>query len=147
MAYKGKYRPENIGKYVGDAQNIVYRSLLEIRFMVFCDKTPSILKWASEELFVPYVSPVDNRVHRYYVDFLIEVMEKDGTVKTYLIEIKPHRQCQQPKDTKNKSKRTFLKEAQTWAINNSKWKAASEFADKHNWKFKIITEKNLTTNG
>jgi hypothetical protein len=144
MAYKGKYRPENPTKYVGDSTNIIYRSLLERRFMVFCDKNPNILKWASEEMYVPYVSPLDNRVHRYFVDFLIEVKEKDGNTQTYLIEIKPSRQCVEPKDSDNKSRRTFLKEMKNWAINNSKWKAASEFANKQNWKFKIITEKNLT---
>lgn len=144
MAYKGKYRPENPTKYVGDSTNIIYRSLLERRFMVFCDKNPNILKWASEEMYVPYVSPLDNRVHRYFVDFLIEVKEKDGNTQTYLIEIKPSRQCVEPKNNDNKSRRTFLKEMKNWAINTSKWKAASEFANKQNWKFKIITEKNLT---
>jgi hypothetical protein len=147
MAYKGKYNPQNTDKYIGNHRNIVYRSLLERRFMVFCDKNPNILKWASEELFIPYLSPVDNRVHKYYVDFIIEVREKDGTVKTYLIEIKPYRHCQQPKQGVKKSRNTFLKEVKTWAINNSKWKAAEEFAKKQNWQFKIITERNLTQNG
>lgn len=144
MAYKGKYKPENTDKYVGNPQNIIYRSLLERRFMVFCDRNPNILKWASEELYIPYISPVDNRIHKYYVDFIIEVLEKDGSKKTYLIEIKPERHCFEPKNSINKSKRTFLKEMKNWAINNSKWKAAKEFADKQNWTFKIITEKNLT---
>jgi hypothetical protein len=144
MPYKGKYRPENPEKYVGNPTNIVYRSLLERRFMVFCDKNSNVIKWASEEMFIPYVSPLDNRVHRYFVDFIIEVLEKDGNKKTYLIEIKPERQCIAPKNSVNKSKRTFLKEMKNWAINNSKWKAAEEFANKQNWIFKIITEKNLT---
>ena len=77
MAYRGKYKPENPNKYVGNYSNIVYRSLLERRFMVFCDRNPNILKWASEEMAIPYISPMDNRVHRYYVDFIIEVKEKE----------------------------------------------------------------------
>lgn len=144
MSYKGKYKPENPTKYVGNINTIIYRSLLERRFMVFCDRNPNILKWASEEMFVPYISPIDNRVHRYYVDFIVEVKEKNGEVKTYLIEIKPERHCKKPENTQNKSKKTFLKELKNWAINNSKWKAAEEFANKQNWSFKIITEKNLT---
>lgn len=112
--------------------------------MVFCDKNPNILKWASEEMAIPYISPLDNKIHRYFVDFIIEVMEKNNSVKTYLVEIKPQRQCVEPKPSDKKSNRTFLKEMKTWSINNSKWKAATEFASKHNWEFKLITEKNLT---
>jgi len=143
MAYKGKYRPENPNKYVGDPKNIIYRSLLERRFMVFCDKNPNILKWASEELAIPYYSTVDNRNHKYYVDFIIEVLEKDNQVKTHLVEIKPYRQCSEPKQTQKKSKRTFLKEMKNWMINTSKWKAATDFAKQRNWDFKIITERTL----
>jgi len=146
MPYKGKYKPENPEKYVGNSNNIIYRSLLERRFMVFCDKTDSVLKWSSEELSIPYISPIDNRVHRYFVDFLIEVLEKTGNTKIYLIEVKPSRQCVKPKDSENKKQRTFLKESKTWLINNSKWDAASEFAKKQNWEFKIITEKILGIN-
>jgi len=144
MPYKGKYRPETPSKYVGDPANIIYRSLLERRFMVFCDKNPNILKWASEEMFVPYYSPIDKKMHRYYVDFVIEVLEKNGSVKTYLIEIKPSRQCKVTKESTNKSNKTFVKEMKNWVINNSKWKAAEDFAKKQNWEFKIITEENLT---
>lgn len=143
MPYRGKYRPENPKKYVGDYNNIIYRSLLERKFMVFCDRNPNILKWASEEMAIPYISPLDNRMHRYFVDFIIEVVEKDGKTKTYMVEIKPQRQCVEPKPSDNKSKKTFLKEMKTWSINNSKWKAAKEFAIKNNWEFKVITEKNL----
>jgi hypothetical protein len=143
MAYSGKYRPQNVKKYVGDPTKIIYRSLLERRFMVFCDNNSNVLKWASEELSIPYFSPIDNRMHLYYVDFIIEVKAADGKVKTYLVEIKPERQTKQPKDSQNKSKRTFLKEMSTWTINNRKWQAAEKFAKENNWEFKIITEKTL----
>ncbi len=111
--------------------------------MVFCDNNSNVLKWASEELSIPYFSPIDNRMHLYYVDFIIEVKAADGKVKTYLVEIKPERQTKQPKDSQNKSKRTFLKEMSTWTINNRKWQAAEKFAKENNWEFKIITEKTL----
>lgn len=143
MAYKGKFKPQNTKKYVGNPQNIIYRSLLERRFMVFCDNNPNVLKWASEELFIPYVSPFDNKMHRYFVDFIIEVKNMSGEIKTYLVEIKPHKQTRQPEKTQKKSKRTFLKEIHDWTINNKKWEAAQKFAKENNWEFKIITEKTL----
>jgi len=146
MAYKGKYKPKHPEKYAGNPDNIIYRSLLERRFMVFCDNTPYILKWASEELGIPYISPVDNRVHKYFVDFIIEVVQKTGLSQVYLVEIKPSRQCVSPKATQKKSKRTFLNETKTWLVNSSKWEAATEYAKKNNWEFKIITEKTLKVN-
>lgn len=111
--------------------------------MVFCDTNPNILKWASEELFIPYVSPFDNKMHRYYVDFIIEVKNTNGEIKTYLVEIKPEKQTRQPQKTENKSKRTFLREIHDWTINNKKWEAAKQYAEKNNWEFKIVTEKTL----
>lgn len=143
MAYSGKYKPQNIKKYVGNPSKIIYRSLLERRFMVFCDSNPNVLKWASEELAIPYVSPLDNRMHRYYVDFIIEVKTANNDIKTYLVEIKPDRQTKKPRTTEKKSNKTFLKEMTTWAINTKKWQAAEQFAKENNWEFKIITEKTL----
>lgn len=143
MAYSGKFKPQNVKKYVGDHNKIIYRSLLERRFMVFCDTNPNILKWASEELSIPYISPLDNRMHRYYVDFIIEVKTANNQIKTFLVEIKPEKQTKHPTSSENKSKRTFLKEMSTWAINNKKWQAAEQFAKENNWEFKIITEKTL----
>ena len=150
MAYKGKYRPKKASKYRGDVRNIVYRSLLERRFMVFCDTNESVIWWSSEEVVVPYVSPVDNRWHRYFVDFLVELKTKDGMYETVLIEVKPHRQCKPPKkmnlvgvDKRTKQARRYIREATTWGINSAKWDAATEYASKKGWKFKIITDKEL----
>ena len=86
MAYKGKYRPKKPSKYRGDIRNIVYRSLLERRFMVFCDTKDSVVWWNSEEVIVPYISPVDNRWHRYFVDFLVKIENKQGKEEIILIE-------------------------------------------------------------
>jgi len=77
-SYKGKFIPTNPKKYLGDVNSIIYRSLLERRFMVYCDQTPKVLKWTSEEVVVPYISPVDNKMHRYFVDFFVEVQTKSG---------------------------------------------------------------------
>ena len=69
MAYKGKYRPTHPSKYRGKPTNIIYRSLWELKFMKYCDSNKNILEWGSEEVIVPYRSPIDNRYHRYFPDF------------------------------------------------------------------------------
>lgn len=142
MSYKGIFKPSNPSKYMGDHTNIIYRSLWERKFMVFCDTSSNIIKWASEEIAIPYLSPVDKRYHRYFVDFLIQVKEKDGNVQTYIIEIKPDKKCKEPNKNKKVTKK-YLQEIVEWQINKSKWAFAEEFANKRNWKFKIITEKEL----
>ena len=141
MSYKGIFKPKNPEKYVGDPTNIVYRSLWERKFMVFCDNNSSVLKWCSEEIAIPYLSPVDGKYHRYFVDFLVEFNTVTGQ-KIYLIEIKPKRQCKQPEKGK-KTTKTYLKEIQTWKINSSKWSHAKKFAEQNNWHFKILTEDDL----
>ena len=90
MAYKGKFRPSVPKKYKGDYTNIIYRSLWELKFMKYCDSNKNILEWGSEEFFIPYLSPIDNRAHRYFPDFYIKVRESNGQIKKYVIEIKPN---------------------------------------------------------
>lgn len=141
MSYRGIFKSKNPQKYVGDPSNIVYRSLWERKFMVFCDSNPSVIKWCSEEIAVPYLSPVDGKYHRYFVDFLVEFKTTTGS-RVYLIEIKPKRQCKEPQKGKRTTK-SYLKEMQTWKINNSKWTHAKKFAEKNNWQFKILTEEDL----
>ena len=97
MSYKGKFRPQNYKKYKGDHTNIIYRSGWELTFMKYLDRQPEVLKWSSEEIIVPYRSPIDNKVHRYYPDFLIKVKESNGKLKKYVIEIKPKKQTIEPK--------------------------------------------------
>ena len=76
MTYKGKFITNNTQKYVGDHRNIIYRSLWELKFMKWCDRNRNIIEWGSEEFFIPYVSPLDNKPHRYYPDFYMKL--KDG---------------------------------------------------------------------
>ena len=142
MSYKGKFKPKYPNKYRGDPTNIVYRSLWERKFMTFCDNSSTITNWSSEELAIPQLSPVDKKYHRYFVDFVIEVVEKDGTTQTYLVEIKPHKKCAEP-IKKQKITKKYLQEVVEWQINKSKWAFAEQFAVKRNWKFKIITEREL----
>lgn len=140
--HQGRFIPQNISKYIGDSQNIFYRSGYELKFMKWCDKNPAVLEWGSEEIVIPYRSPLDNRVHRYFVDFYIKIQEKNGIVSKYLVEVKPSRFAQEPKIPKRKTKR-FIEEVKQWGVNQSKWKSAKEFCADRGWKFIIVTEKEL----
>lgn len=142
MAYKGKYKIINTNKYKGDYTNIIYRSLWERRFMTYCDTNDSILKWSSEEICIPYRSPLERKVRRYYPDFWLEVKKADGKKEKVLIEVKPKKQTQPPKIQKTKTTR-YLKEVKTWGVNKAKWEAATAFCKKKNWRFLILTEKEL----
>lgn len=141
MSYKGWFKPKNPKKYNGDPSNIIYRSSWELRVMKYLDEHPSIMWWSSEELFIPYKSPVDQKVHRYFPDFITKVKQSDGKERTLVIEVKPLKQTQKPVQKRKTQK--FLQEAATYAINQEKWRAADLFCKEHGWQFKIITEKDL----
>ena len=140
--YSGKFRPRNALKYRGDVANIVYRSGYELKFMNWCDLNESVIQWGSEEVVIPYRSPLDNRVHRYFVDFLIRIRNSNDKIEEYLIEVKPYRFTQEPKKPKRKTK-NFINEVKQWGVNLAKWEAAEEYCADRNMKFKIITEKEL----
>jgi hypothetical protein len=142
MAYKGKYQPSNPKKYVGDPTNIIYRSLWERRFMRYCDNTQSIIEWGSEEMFVWYKSPIDNRPHRYFPDFYIKVKEASGKIKKYIIEIKPQRQTTPPPKPKRQTQ-GYIREAYEYARNQAKWSAAKEWCLDRGYEFRVFTEKEL----
>ena len=142
MSYKGKYQPSYPKKYKGDPTNIIYRSLWERRFMKYCDHNENILEWGSEELALPYRSPIDGRIHRYFPDFYIKVKESTGQIKKYLIEVKPKRQTVEPAVQKRKTKQ-YIYEVVEYAKNQAKWKAAKDFCKDRLWEFKIITEDDL----
>ena len=142
MSYKGKYYPSFPRKYKGDPTNIIYRSLWERKFMVYCDKNQNILEWASEEIAIPYRSPIDNRVHRYFPDFYMKVKERGGKVKRYVIEVKPAKQTKPPVKPKRQTK-GYIREAYEYARNQAKWKMAKEYCADRQWEFKVVTEKEL----
>ena len=141
MSYKGTFKPKNPTKYNGNANNVIYRSLWELRVMKYLDDHPEVIWWASEELIIPYYNPIDNKKHRYFPDFVAKMKRKDGTVMTYVIEVKPEAQTKPPTQ-KRKTKR-YIQEAATYIVNQSKWKAATEFCKDHGWEFQVITEKHL----
>ena len=142
MAYKGRYQPNNPLKYKGNFRNIIYRSLWELKFMKYCDSNQNILEWGSEEIIVPYRSPIDNRYHRYFPDFYIKVRESTGKIKKYIIEVKPQKQCIEPKVQKKKT-RSYVYQVCEYAKNQAKWKAAEEYCMDRGLEFKILTEKEL----
>ena len=142
MSYKGKYQPSYPQKYKGNPTNIIYRSLWERKFMVYCDTNENIIEWQSEEKSIPYRSPVDGKIHRYFPDFLIKVKESNGTIKNYMIEIKPAKQTVPPPKPKRQTKK-YLYEAYEYAKNQAKWEAAREFCKDRQWEFKVLTENEL----
>ena len=143
MSYKGKYIPKNPQKYKGNPSQIIYRSLWERKFMVYCDKNDKVIEWGSEEVIVPYRSPWDGKIHRYFPDFYIKIKQSSGGVKKFIIEVKPEYQCKQPNKTPKKRTRKWYKEVQTYGINQAKWKSAIDWCANRGMEFKILTEKHL----
>jgi hypothetical protein len=139
---KSRYRPTYPEKYKGNPNNIICRSSWERKFCSWCDLNVNILEWASEEFFIPYLSPVDKRIHKYYPDFIVKMKEKTGEIKTYVIEVKPKRQTMPPQ-RKSRVTKNFLYEVKTYEVNKAKWKAAEEWCNDRLLEFKVITEDDL----
>ena len=142
MSYKGRYTLKNPEKYAGNANTVVYRSLWEKQAFKWCENNPKVKLWNSEEIVVPYKSTVDKKLHRYFVDLLIQLDNKE----TYLIEIKPKSQTIPPKKRSRKTKK-YINEIVTYAKNQDKWEAATQFAEHKGWKFQVWTEETLKNLG
>lgn len=138
----GKFRPKNPAKYKGNATNIYFRSSWELRLMGYLDTHPDIIEWSSEEVVVPYVSPVDGQRHRYFVDFWVKQKNKNGKVEILLLEVKPKAQTMEPKPQQRKTK-SYISQVMAWGVNSAKWRAARNLCEQNNWTFKIITEHEL----
>lgn len=136
---QGRYTPEQPHKYAGNVHDIVYRSSWELKVMIRLDRDPAVVYWNSEGLAIPYRSPLDEKVHRYFPDFIFKVRARDGSLKTWICEVKPHAQTQLR--TQKRNTRKFLSEVATYAVNQAKWKAAEEFCKDQGWFFQVLTEK------
>lgn len=148
MTLKGKYTPQNISKYKGNWKNIVHRSGWERQVMKYLDENEAVIEWSSEELIIPYTSPLDGLRHRYFPDFWIKVRRPDGELREYIWEVKPHAQSVQPtltEDATKAQKRRYALSVRTYAINMAKWTAARDICTQKGWTFHIITEKQLAT--
>ena len=144
MAYQGKFKPQNPRKYMGDCTNIVYRSHWELKLMSYLDKRPKVINWASEEVVIPYKSPIDGRWHRYFPDFYVEQINKSNKKEKILIEVKPKYQTIPPAvQSGKKPTKRYINEVKTWGINKAKWEAAGEFCLDKGWKFQIMHEDHL----
>ena len=142
MSYKVKYQLKNPSKYKGNPTLVIYRSLWERSYMKKLDLNENILEWSSEEIALPYKSPLDDRIHKYYPDFYVKERLSDGTIKKYIVEIKPKKQTLEPKVPKRKTK-GYLYEVMEYVKNQAKWKAAEEFCKDRQWEFKVLTEDHL----
>ena len=143
MAYKGRYNPKNPNKYLGDPSRVIYRSSWERKFMKYCDDNAAILEWGSEEVIIPYLSPWDVKIHRYFPDFYIKVRQANGSVKKMIIEVKPKKQTVPPTVTPKRKTRRWYKDVKTWGVNEAKWKYATEWCNNNDIEFKILTEDHL----
>jgi len=141
-AYKGKFNPQNYSKYEGDPTGIIFRSLWERKAMKYLDENPAVILWSSEEISIPYRSPVDDRVHRYFPDFKMTVRTISGEIKTYLVEVKPKKQTVAP-EVKKRITKAYITEVATWGVNSAKWEAAEAYCANKGWDFMIITETEL----
>ena len=142
MAYSGKFKPKNPNKYIGDVKDIVYRSLWERSAFKFMDQQSSIRYWSSETVVIPYLCETDRKVHRYFMDLWFQTDQG----KTYIVEIKPKSQTEQPKKPKRQTKK-YITESLTWVKNQSKWRAAEQYALDRGWHFEIWTEETLRSMG
>lgn len=139
VKYQGMFKPKNPHKYKGDVDRIVYRSGWELKFMHYLDDHPGVKYWSSEEVIIPYRSPIDGRVHRYYPDFLVTKINNE----VILVEVKPSEQTVPPQPKQGKKTKKYINEVVTWGVNSAKWESAREYCKDRNWKFQIMTEKEL----
>ena len=144
---QGTYNPINREKYIG-VKNPIFRSSWEKRMFYYCDTNSNVLKWGSEIINVPYYFVLDQKTHKYYTDLYMEVRKKDGSIKKYVVEIKPSDQDYRnppkpPKRKTTKSMKNYNNKLITLKRNECKWKAAEEFCKKRGYEFIIITEKDL----
>lgn len=145
---QGFFSSKNPQKYIGDATRIIYRSSWEYRFMQWCDMHPSIIRWGSEPVGIPYQNPLSGRVNNYYIDFYM-VVEKEGKQQAYLVEVKPEKQKYPPDPTKLNENRTakrllrYNQELKTYLVNQAKWAAAKQYATSRGMLFKIADENFL----
>ncbi len=149
MAYKGRFVPKNPAKYKGQLVDtntgqsaIIWRSTWELKVFNWCDTHPNVLEWSSEEISIPYISPIDDRMHRYYPDIYLKLKQADGKIVKKLIEIKPQYQTSAPKLQKKLTPK-YIAEVKTWGVNEAKWNAAKRFCEEHNIAFEILTERDL----
>lgn len=138
---QGLFTLKHPEKYIGDPSKVWYMSSWEFETHSFFDNNPNVIQWASEEIVIPYVKPTDGRIHKYYIDYWVRYVDRNGVEHVDIIELKPLKQTKPPKRTKNT--KNALVEQVNYAVNIAKWQAAEHYAMQRGWKFRIITEKSI----
>lgn len=136
MAFRARFIPRNPEKYVGDLEKIFARSSWELSVMKYFDSKPSVIRWGSEEVVIPYLSPADNKVHRYFPDFFVEYKDIDGNILKEIVEVKPLHESEEKYAKSDRSKSAL-------EVNEAKWKSASLYCESRGMKFRVITEKSI----
>ena len=133
---QGNYVIQNPDKYVGSKVPFA-RSSWETAFMRFCDNHPNILKWASENVKIPYRNPYTGKITNYVPDFMVQYQDKNGKTLVELIEIKPKSQTiiENAKGRGDKMATTV----------NALW-TAQEWCKAKGIHFKVITEDQIFRN-
>ena len=163
MTHQGYYVIKNREKYIGDPNLCIYRSSWEQGFCQWCDSSPSVIKWSSEPMKVPYydrVSKLDECkrmgldpnnprnwvVKNYNLDFWVQV-DKGDHIEKWFVEIKPKDKLKKPVPPPNtaplKEIRRFNLLAKEYLLNEAKFAALNEWAIKSGAKFYIFTEDTL----
>ena len=145
LSKNGKYKngyytlvyPE---KYVGDPKNVIYRSSWEKRVCEWFDLNVSVVYWNSEGLIIPYFFTLDKKFHKYHIDFMAKIRDRQGKVKTYVIEVKPEKEQLEP--TTRIKKRQMI-EIPTYIKNQCKWEAAKAFCKERGMEFLVLNEYDL----
>jgi hypothetical protein len=130
---QGTFTPKNAEKYVGKGTPR-YRSSWELSFMMECDKNPSIMKWASEAIRIPYRDPFTGKNTTYVPDFFIQYVDKNNIIHSEIVEIKPAKHQLKEYVGKNQlNKYNYIK-------NMAKWQAATAFCKAQGLTFRILNE-------
>jgi len=141
---QGIFKPTHPEIYRG-SQPIIFRSGMELKMFQICDSHQNILTWGSESVVLPYLSPLDGRMHKYFIDLVMEVKLATGGTQKFIVEIKPYKQTLPPVQSSKKKSKTILYETIQYQKNMSKWTSAKEWAAKKGYKFIIVTENELKT--
>jgi hypothetical protein len=140
---QGKFKPKNPQKYDGNPTEIYFRSSYELKMFQYCDLTESVISYQSEEFCIPYRSPIDGRIHRYFPDMKLKYKDKDGNTRTLVVEIKPAKDLKMPETNPKRRTKSWAYSVKMWAINQAKWEAAKNWCADRKYEFKIFTEKEL----
>lgn len=140
---QGKFKAKNPQKYDGNPTEIYFRSSYELKFMQYCDLTENIISYQSEEFWIPYRSPIDNKIHRYFPDFFVKYKDKNGNNRHLVVEIKPQKDLKMPETNPKRKTKSWVYAVKTWAVNQAKWEAAREYCADRNYEFRVLTEKDL----